>query len=88
MSARDFAERMEATAATIGEARLADVQVLLRRGALRLRNAGTVPFDDDVDKALSVLAAEMRTSPQGAVRAVVRQWLDENGYLARGKVTF
>lgn len=59
----------------------ADLQIILRRAALRLRNAAAVSMDDDVDEVLRELAGELGMTRNDTIRYIVREWLEKNTYL-------
>lgn len=81
MPKRTFAEELEAAADEVSIMARADLQIILRRAALRLRNSGAIPFDPDVEKALTEVAAEFDTSKNELVRRIVREALQAMGYL-------
>lgn len=81
MPKRTFAEELEAAADEVSIMARADLQIILRRAALRLRNSGAIPFDPDVEKALTEVAAEFDTSKNELVRRIVREGLQAMGYL-------
>jgi hypothetical protein len=58
-----------------------ELQVMLRRAALRLRNADKLPLDADVDAALGDALTAMGKTRADAIRFIVREWLETNGYL-------
>ena len=54
---------------------------MLRRAALRLRNAGALSMDDDVEEALRDLAGEFGMTRNDTIRYIIREWLEKNTYL-------
>ncbi|MGO7609352.1 CopG family transcriptional regulator [Rhizobium ruizarguesonis] len=54
---------------------------MLRRAALRLRNAGAVSMEDDVEEALRDLASEFGMKRNDTIRFIVREWMEKNTYL-------
>ncbi|TAX99810.1 CopG family transcriptional regulator [Rhizobium leguminosarum] len=58
-----------------------DLQILLRRAALRLRNSAAVSMEDDVEDALRDLAGEFGMTRNDAIRFIVREWMEKNTYL-------
>lgn len=72
---------LEDTAGRIEDVARADLQAILRRAALRLRNAGAVSLDDDVEEALCDLAREFEVTRHDMIGYVVREWMEENCYL-------
>ncbi|RUU94897.1 hypothetical protein EOA79_29805 [Mesorhizobium sp. M1A.F.Ca.IN.020.03.2.1] len=59
----------------------ADLQVMLRRAALMLRNVTGLVLDPKVEEALAGLAVEMGLSKSELVRTIVGEWLMANPYL-------
>ncbi|MBB3135335.1 hypothetical protein FHS26_003080 [Rhizobium pisi] len=58
-----------------------DLQTILRRAALRLRNARAVSMEDDVEDALRDLASEFGVTRNDMIRYIVREWMEKNTYL-------
>ena len=75
MTRRTFINELEEAADHIGDTSRADLQVMLRRAALRLRNVEGVTLDADANKAISLLAGEMRMPRSEVLRTIVRDWL-------------
>ena len=75
MTRRTFINELEEAADHIGDTSRADLQVMLRRAALRLRNVEGVTLDADANKAISLLAMEMRLPRSEVLRISVREWL-------------
>ncbi|WP_306462627.1 MULTISPECIES: hypothetical protein [unclassified Mesorhizobium] len=65
----------------IAEISRADLQVMLRRAALMLRNVTGLVLDPKVEEPLAGLAAEMGLSKSELVRTIVGEWLMANAYL-------
>ena len=63
MTRRSIAEELENAADRIAEIARADLQIILRRAALMLRNVAGVPLDPMVADALDSIAAEMKHWP-------------------------
>ncbi|MER8465985.1 hypothetical protein [Mesorhizobium sp. M1396] len=59
----------------------ADLQVMLRRAALMLRNVTGVVLEPNVEEALGGLATEMGLSKADLIRTIIREWLVANAYL-------
>ncbi|SFP86781.1 hypothetical protein SAMN03159463_05028 [Mesorhizobium sp. NFR06] len=78
MSRHQFMQELESTA---DHASRADLQVLLRRAALLLRNVGGFSVDPRTDEALTGLAAEMGTAKPDLMETLVGDWLVANAYL-------
>ncbi|MGO8271102.1 CopG family transcriptional regulator [Rhizobium ruizarguesonis] len=81
MSSPDTATLLEDAADRIADISRADLQIMLRRAALRLRNAGAISVDDDVEEALRDLAGEFGMTRSDTVRFIVREWMEKNTYL-------
>ena len=81
MSRHQFVQELESTADHIAEASRADLQVLLRRAALLIRNVDGIRLDPRTDEALTGLAAEMGSAKPDLVETIVGEWLMANSYL-------
>ena len=73
MTSPDTATLLEDAADRIADISRADLQILLRRAALRLRNAGAVSMEDDVEEALRDLAGEFGMTRNDTIRFIVRE---------------
>ncbi|MDG4890019.1 MULTISPECIES: hypothetical protein [unclassified Mesorhizobium] len=81
MSRHQFVQELESTADHIADTSRPDLQVLLRRAALLLRNVGGLSLDPRTDDALTSLAAEMGVAKPDLVEMIVGEWLVANAYL-------
>ncbi|WP_027170524.1 hypothetical protein [Mesorhizobium sp. WSM3224] len=81
MSRHPFVHELESTADHIADASRADLQVLLRRASLVLRNVGGLSLDTRTDEILTDLAAEMGKAKPDLVETIVGEWLMANAYL-------
>jgi hypothetical protein len=81
MTSPDTATLLEDAADRIADISRADLQIMLRRAALRLRNAGAVSMEDDVEEALRDLASEFGMTRNDTIRFIVREWMEKNTYL-------
>lgn len=81
MTNRSFAEELEAAAVRIGDFTRADLQIMLRRAALRLRNTDQIALDPAWRDILQSVASELGVSKGDLVRHIVRDWLVANAYL-------
>ncbi|WSH65628.1 CopG family transcriptional regulator [Rhizobium ruizarguesonis] len=81
MSTTDTAALLEDAAKQIADISRPDLQILLRRAALRLRNASAVSMEDDVEEALRDLAGELGLTRNDTIRFIVREWMEKNTYL-------
>ena len=77
----DLASLLEDAADRIADISRADLQVLLRRAALLLRNAGSIAFDDEIEEVLRDLSSEFGKTRNDTVRLIVREWMEKNIYL-------
>ncbi len=76
-----FIEHLESMADRIGDAHSEDLQALLRRAALRLRNPPGLVLDRDVDEIVTALAREIGMSRQEVANRIIREWFDTNSYV-------
>ncbi|OWV87377.1 CopG family transcriptional regulator [Rhizobium sp. N122] len=81
MTSPDTATLLEDAADRIADISRPDLQIMLRRAALRLRNAGGISMDDDVEEALRDLAGEFGMTRNDTIRFIVREWMEKNLYL-------
>ncbi|EJJ28842.1 hypothetical protein [Rhizobium sp. CF142] len=81
MKTPDTADRLEDAANRITDISRADLQIMLRRAALLLRNSGSIAFDDDMEEALRDLSNEFGKTRNDTVRLIVREWMEQNTYL-------
>lgn len=81
MSNVDTATLLEDAADRIEDISRPDLQIMLRRATLRLRNAGDISMDDDAEEALRDLAGEFGMTRNDTIRFIVREWMEKNTYL-------
>jgi hypothetical protein len=81
MTARDYATLLEDAADQIADISRANLQIILRRAALRLRNTGSIPLDEDVEEAVDGMAIAMGQIRNDVIGFIVREWLEKKGYL-------
>ncbi|MBX4954281.1 CopG family transcriptional regulator [Rhizobium lentis] len=81
MTMVDTATLLEDAANRIADVSRADLQIMLRRAALMLRNSGSIAFDDNVEEALRELSGEFGKTRNDTVRFIVREWMEKNTYL-------
>ncbi|ARO21949.1 hypothetical protein TAL182_CH00114 [Rhizobium sp. TAL182] len=81
MTTPDMATLLESAADGIANVTRADLQVMLRRAALLLRNSGSIAFDADIDDALRDLSGEFGLTRSDTIRFIVREWMEKNTYL-------
>lgn len=58
-----------------------DLQILLRRAALMLRNAGSIALDEQVEEAIDSIADELGKTRNDMIRYIIKEWLETNAYL-------
>ncbi|EJC66170.1 hypothetical protein Rleg5DRAFT_1877 [Rhizobium leguminosarum bv. viciae WSM1455] len=81
MTSPDTATILEDASDRIADMSRADLQIMLRRAALMLRNSSAVSMDDDVEEALRDLAGEFGKTRNDTIRFIVREWMEKNTYL-------
>ena len=81
MTRLSIAEELESAADRIADMSRADLQIILRRAALMLRNVSGVPLEPPTEDALTSLAAEMNIGRSDLIQIVLREWLETNAYL-------
>ncbi|MBB4297214.1 putative DNA-binding protein [Rhizobium leguminosarum] len=81
MTISDTATLLEDAADRIADVSRPDLQIMLRRAALLLRNSGSIAFDEDIEEALRDLSGEFGKTRNDTVRYIVREWLETNTYL-------
>lgn len=81
MTRLSIAEELESAADRIADISRADLQIILRRAALMLRNVAGVPLEPATEDALNSIAAEMKIGRSDLIQIVLREWLETNAYL-------
>ncbi|TCR98614.1 CopG family transcriptional regulator [Rhizobium sp. BK418] len=81
MTKPDMPTLLEDAADRIADVSRPDLQIMLRRAAMLLRNSRSIAFDDDIEEALRDLAAEFGKTRNDTVRFIVREWMEKNTYL-------
>ncbi|MQB45476.1 CopG family transcriptional regulator [Rhizobium sp. ICMP 5592] len=81
MTTRDFAVLLEETAARIADVSRPDLQILLRRAAIMVRNSGSIALNEDVEEALCSVAGQLNMTRNQMIRYIVQEWLETNTYL-------
>ncbi|MDX8495151.1 hypothetical protein RFN29_26685 [Mesorhizobium sp. VK22B] len=81
MTRHDIASDLDGAADHIAEISRADLQVMLRRAALMLRNVTGLVLDPKVEESLPGVAEELGLSKAELVRTIVNDWLTANSYL-------
>jgi hypothetical protein len=77
----DMAGKLEYAADRIGDASRADLQVMLRRAALMIRNAAPIGLDAETEDALLSISGELGMTRNDMIRHIVKEWLEINEYL-------
>ncbi|AVA25995.1 CopG family transcriptional regulator [Rhizobium sp. NXC24] len=77
----DMAGQLEYAADRIGNASRADLQIMLRRAALVIRNATPIGLDGEMEDALRSIAGELGMTRNDIVRHIIKEWLETNAYL-------
>jgi hypothetical protein len=75
MTRVSFAEELESAADRIADISRADLQIILRRAALMLRNVAGVPLEPATGDTLDSIAAEMGIGRSDLMQIVLREWL-------------
>ncbi|MGO6904834.1 CopG family transcriptional regulator [Rhizobium ruizarguesonis] len=78
MTKPDTASLLEDAAGRISDISRADLQIMLRRAALRLRNCGSIALDDDMEEAIRDVCSELVLTREDAIRYIVREWMEKN----------
>ena len=78
MTTPDMPTLLEDAADRIADISRADLQILLRRAALMLRNSGSIAFDHNMEEAVRDLAGEFGKTRNDTVRFIVREWMEQN----------
>lgn len=81
MTRLSFAEELESAADRVADMSRPDLQIILRRAALMLRNVAGVCLEPATEDALDSIAVEMRVGRSGVIQIVLREWLETNAYL-------
>lgn len=81
MTRLTFAGELQAASDRIADVSRADLQVMLRRAALMIRNTDGVDLDPRVEDSLSDIAVEMKMSKSDLIKTIVGDWLIANAYL-------
>ncbi|MBX5221418.1 CopG family transcriptional regulator [Rhizobium sp. NLR8a] len=81
MTKPDTATLLEDAANRIEDISPRDLQIMLRRAALLVRNAGSITLDDHTEEALRNVSSELVLTRDDAIRYIVREWMEKNTYL-------
>jgi hypothetical protein len=81
MGRLSIAEELESAADRIADISRADLQIILRRAALMLRNVTGMPLEPMTADTLDAIATEMKIGREDLIQIVLLQWLETNAYL-------
>lgn len=81
MTRISFVKELESAADGIADMSRADLQIILRRAALMLRNVAGLPVEPATEDALNSIAAEMNIGRSDLIQIVLREWLETNACL-------
>lgn len=77
----DIAGQLDYAADRIGDASRADLQVILRRAALLIRNAAPIGLEAETEDALLSISGELGMTRNDMIRHIIKEWLETNAYL-------
>jgi len=78
---QDLAGQLEHMADHIADTSRADLQVMLRRAALMIRNAAPIGLDAQAEDAVRAISNELHMTRNDMIRQIVKEWLETNAYL-------
>lgn len=81
MTRLSIAKELESAADRIADMSRPDLQIILRRAALMLRNVAGVPLEPATEDALNSIATEMKIGRSDLIARILREWLETNAYL-------
>ncbi|CAN7649027.1 hypothetical protein [Mesorhizobium sp. LjNodule214] len=81
MARLTIASELASAADRIADISRPDLQIILRRAALVLRNVTGIALEPKVDESLAGLAAEIGVSKSDLIKSIVDDWLVANAYL-------
>lgn len=81
MSRLTFAQKLEDAADRIADEPREDLQILLRRAAIRLKNASGLALDHEMAGVLDDMAGAMKLTRNELIRTILRDWLIANSYM-------
>ncbi|ESX81585.1 hypothetical protein [Mesorhizobium sp. LSHC412B00] len=76
-----FTGELQGASDRISAVTRADLQVMLRRAALVIRNTDGVDLDPRVEDSLSDIAVEIKMSKLDLIKTIIGDWLSANAYL-------
>ncbi|MBB5573507.1 MULTISPECIES: CopG family transcriptional regulator [Rhizobium] len=81
MTTREYAGLLEDAANRVADMSRAELQIILRRTALMLRNSASVALDGDVEDVIASIADELGMTRNDMIRYILKEWLKTNSYL-------
>ena len=81
MTRSTFAEELQDASDRIADIPRADLQIMLRRAALMIRNTDGIDLDPKVQDSLLGIAAEMKMPKSELIKTILGDWLIANAYL-------
>ncbi|MER9603425.1 hypothetical protein [Mesorhizobium sp. M0243] len=81
MTRSTFADELQQASDRIADIPRADLQIMLRRAALIIRNTGGIVLDPGVQDTLSHIAVELGLAKSDLIKTVIGDWLIANAYL-------
>ena len=80
---RSFAEEFAKAASQIADFSRADLEALLRRVALRIRNSKRLSLEPHVDDIPASIDAGLEIPRAELLSRLLTEWLEDSGYLAQ-----
>ena len=80
MTKRDHILAIEDAADRIADISRADLQIMLRRTAIRLRNSRKIGLNNQIELSLGAVASELGLSREAIVQMAVKEWLERQMY--------
>ena len=81
MSRMAFAGELQSASDRIADVPRADLQVMLRRAALMIRNTAGIDLDPSAEASLLSIAYEMRISQSELIKVIIGEWLVAHAYV-------
>lgn len=81
MTRSSFAGELQTASDHIADVSRADLQVMLRRAALMIRNTAGMELGPRVEDSLASIAGEMAVPKSDLIETIIGDWLIANAYL-------
>ncbi|RUV32946.1 hypothetical protein EOB49_32560 [Mesorhizobium sp. M7A.F.Ca.MR.148.00.0.0] len=81
MTRSTFADELQQASDRIADIPRADLQIMLRRAALIIRNTDGINLDPGIGETLSGVAVEMGLAKSDLIKTIIGDWLIANAYL-------